>query len=51
MLIGELDLNFPDFLNNRPEIADLESFYKNSKKRFDEDPEFKATAQANVVKL
>ena len=27
MLIGELDLNFPDFLDNPPEISDLQSFY------------------------
>ena len=51
MLIAELDLNFPDFLENPPQINDLESFYKNAKKRFDEDPDFKATAHANVVKL
>ena len=51
MLIGELDLNFPDFLERPPEISDLQSFYQNAKKRFDNDPEFKATAHANVVKL
>lgn len=37
MLIAELDLNFPDFLTSPPEIADLQSFYQNAKKRFDED--------------
>lgn len=42
MLIGELDLSFPDFLENTPEISDLQTFYKRAKKRFDEDPEFKA---------
>ena len=51
MLIGELDLNFPDFLTSPPEIADLQTFYQNAKKRFDADEEFKATAHANVVKL
>ena len=51
MLIGELDLSFPDFLENTPEISDLQTFYKRAKKRFDEDPEFKAQAHANVVKL
>ena len=32
-------------------IADLESFYKAAKKRFDSDEEFKSRAKANVVKL
>ena len=27
MLIGELDLNFPNFLEERPEISDLQTFY------------------------
>ena len=51
MLIGELDLNFPDFLQNPPEISDLQTFYQSAKKRFDSDAEFKATAHENVVKL
>lgn len=51
MLIAELDLNYPDFLENPPQIADLQSFYQNAKKRFDSDEGFKATAHANVVKL
>ena len=51
MLIGELDLNFPDFLNNKPEISDLQTFYQNAKKRFDEDEAFKSVAHQNVVKL
>lgn len=32
-------------------IGDLVEFYKKAKKRFDEDPEFKARAQAEVVEL
>ncbi len=51
MLIGELDLNFPDFLTSPPEISDLQTFYQSAKKRFDADEEFKAVAHANVVKL
>lgn len=51
MLIGELDIGFPDFLSSTPEISDLQTFYQNAKKRFDADPEFKALAHANVVKL
>lgn len=34
-----------------PPISDLQAFYKESKKRFDEDPEFKKKAYACVVKL
>lgn len=51
MLIAELDRSFPDFLDNPPEIADLQTFYQSAKKRFDADEEFKAIAHANVVKL
>jgi len=36
---------------NVPNIADLETFYKNAKKRFDTDEEFKKKAHENVVKL
>jgi len=51
MLIAELDDNFPDFVKQPPNITDLQTFYQNAKKRFDEEPEFKPRAQANVVKL
>ena len=51
MLIAELDLSFPDFLERPPEIADLQTFYQSAKRRFDSDEEFKAVAHANVVKL
>ena len=51
MLIAELDRSFPDFLNNPPEITDLQTFYKSAKLRFDSDEEFRAVAHANVVKL
>mmetsp|Transcript_11515 Transcript_11515/g.17358 ORF Transcript_11515/g.17358 Transcript_11515/m.17358 type:complete len:587 (-) Transcript_11515:29-1789(-) len=51
MLIQELNENFPDFLENTPAISDLQSFYQNAKKRFDEDEEFKKKAHDNVVKL
>ena len=37
MLIAELDLNFPDFLDRPPHIADLQSFYQSAKRRFDSD--------------
>lgn len=51
MLIAELNDEFPDFLESPPPIEDLVVFYKRSKKRFDEEPDFKKTAQLNVVKL
>ncbi len=41
MLIEHLTREYPDFLNNMPNISDLQSFYKAAKKRFDEDAEFK----------
>ena len=51
MLIGELDISFPNWLNEKIEIADLQTFYQNSKKRFDSDEEFKQVSKSNVVKL
>jgi len=41
MLIQELQENFPNFVEEQPDISDLQTFYQNSKKRFDEDEEFK----------
>ncbi|TRY73938.1 hypothetical protein TCAL_01506 [Tigriopus californicus] len=51
MLIAHLKDRFPDFVTNSPPIGDLQAFYKESKKRFDEDPEFKKRAYEAVVKL
>ncbi|KAI2508163.1 aminoacyl-tRNA synthetase [Fragilaria crotonensis] len=51
MLIEYLKEEYPDFGNDTSNITDLTTFYKNAKKRFDEDPAFKQTAQLNVVKL
>lgn len=51
MLIAHLEDRFPDYVNVSPPIADLQSFYKESKKRFDEDEEFKKRAYDRVVKL
>ena len=42
---------FPDYATKSPPIADLQAFYKESKKRFDEDADFKKRAYACVVKL
>lgn len=51
MLIAHLQDRFPDYLTKSPPIGDLQAFYKESKTRFDEDPEFKKRAYACVVKL
>ncbi|XP_021741391.1 arginine--tRNA ligase, cytoplasmic-like isoform X1 [Chenopodium quinoa] len=52
MLIEFLFEQFPQWENeNELPIKDLEGFYKQSKKRFDDDPEFKERAQKAVVSL
>uniref|UniRef100_A0A914Y0B4 Probable arginine--tRNA ligase, cytoplasmic n=1 Tax=Panagrolaimus superbus TaxID=310955 RepID=A0A914Y0B4_9BILA len=50
MHVGHLH-RFPNYLNETPPIGDLQAFYKESKKRFDEDETFKARAYDRVVKL
>ncbi|XP_053983935.1 arginine--tRNA ligase, cytoplasmic [Hylaeus volcanicus] len=51
MLIAHLQDRFPDYLTVCPPITDLQSFYKESKERFDKDEEFKKRAYNCVVKL
>ncbi|XP_076043246.1 arginine--tRNA ligase-like protein isoform X2 [Oratosquilla oratoria] len=51
MLIAHLQDEFPDFATNTPPIGDLQAFYKQSKKRFDEDEPFKKRAYEAVVQL
>nr|XP_039257488.1 arginine--tRNA ligase, cytoplasmic-like [Styela clava] len=51
MLIAHLTDKFPNFKTESPPIGDLQAFYKESKKRFDEDEEFKKRAYKAVVKL
>ncbi|KAM9312744.1 arginine--tRNA ligase, cytoplasmic [Gastrophryne carolinensis] len=51
MLIAHLQDKFPNYLSTSPPIGDLQSFYKESKKRFDEDEEFKKRAYRCVVQL
>ena len=54
MLIAYLESINPNY-SKEPEkcgnIRDLEEFYKNAKKRFDEDAEFKKTSQLKTVAL
>lgn len=51
MLIAHLQEKFPDYLSVSPPLSDLQAFYKESKVRFDEDPEFKKRAYNCVVML
>lgn len=51
MLIAHLEDRFPNFVKESPPIEDLQAFYKESKKRFDEDEAFKKRAYDRVVKL
>ncbi|KAL6470356.1 hypothetical protein MHYP_G00214750, partial [Metynnis hypsauchen] len=51
MLIAHLQDKFPNYLSVSPPIGDLQAFYKESKKRFDDDEEFKKRAYRCVVRL
>jgi len=51
MLIAHLQDKFPDYLRVSPPIGDLQMFYKESKKRFDAEEDFKARAYSCVVRL
>lgn len=53
MLIAYMRENVPDVLtgDKKTDLPSLMQWYKNSKKQFDEDPEFKKRAQLQVVKL
>jgi hypothetical protein len=48
MLIAHLKDAFPDFERVSPPISDLQAFYKASKKRFDDDEDFKKRAHLEV---
>lgn len=51
MLIEYMKEKYPNFQEQLPEVSDLQEFYKASKKRFDDDEEFKKRAQLSVVDL
>jgi len=56
MLIQYLKEEYPEVATSSddaqlPNITDLTVFYKNAKQRFDDSPDFKKTAQTNVVAL
>ena len=46
-----VQVEYPDFMSNPPNITDLTVFYKNAKKRFEEDDEFKTVSRNTVVAL
>jgi arginyl-tRNA synthetase len=41
MLICYLKEAYPNFLNDMPDLSDLTQFYREAKKKFDEDEAFK----------
>ena len=49
MLISHKSDTYPDFLENRPDISDLDGFYKEVKKRFDSEEDFKKRERNAVV--
>jgi len=51
MLIGHLKNVFPNYASEPPPIADLQQFYRDAKKVFDDDEAFKKVAHDEVVKL
>jgi len=53
MLISYLQEAYPNYLNEMPDIKDLEKFYVEAKKRFDDEsnPVFKKKAHENTVNL
>ena len=51
MLIAHLKRVFPDYSTKPPPIADLQQFYKDAKKVFDDDEAFKKDAHEEVVRL
>ncbi|KAM6224080.1 LOW QUALITY PROTEIN: arginine--tRNA ligase, cytoplasmic-like [Rhynchocyon petersi] len=51
MLIAHLQDKFPDYITVSPPIGDLQAFYKESKKRFDTEEDFKKRAYQCVVLL
>ncbi|XP_027196478.2 uncharacterized protein LOC113790968 [Dermatophagoides pteronyssinus] len=51
MLLTHLMDTYPDFQSKPPPIEDLQTFYKQSKKRFDDDEDFKKRSLETTVQL
>ncbi|KNC51437.1 arginyl-tRNA synthetase [Thecamonas trahens ATCC 50062] len=51
MLIAHLKDEHPNFVDNPPNISDLQAFYRAAKARFDAEPDFTQRAYSEVVAL
>jgi arginyl-tRNA synthetase len=51
MLIAYLEETFPNYIQDKPPINDLEEFYRAAKKRFESDEDFKKKSQLKTVDL
>eukprot|EP01022_Parablepharisma_sp_SALTPOND_P017954 TRINITY_DN2920_c0_g1_i1.p2 TRINITY_DN2920_c0_g1~~TRINITY_DN2920_c0_g1_i1.p2 ORF type:complete len:621 (-),score=87.04 TRINITY_DN2920_c0_g1_i1:56-1918(-) len=51
MLTAALFDAYPDFMEKKPNLGELKTFYQNAKERFDKDEEFKKKSHQNVVLL
>jgi len=51
MLINHLKQAYPNYMNELPPLSDLTAFYKEAKKKFDEDADFKKQSQLTTVDL
>lgn len=51
MLIAYMKETFPDYETKLPDIKDLDTYYKDARKKFDTDQVFKKLSQETVVHL
>ena len=51
MLLCHLNDNHPNFHEKTPDISNLNKFYKEAKKRFDDEPAFKERSRLMVPQL
>lgn len=51
MLLCHLNDNHPNFHEKTPDISNLNTFYKEAKKRFDDEPDFKERSRLMVPQL
>ena len=51
MLISYMLLKYPNYREETPQLKELEEFYREAKKKFDTDPEFKLESQKKVLEL
>lgn len=51
MLIQYMQIKYPNYKTEKPVLSELEELYREAKKKFDADPDFKKEAQQKVVQL